>query len=296
MAWTNYHCHCDFCDGADRPLASVQAALDRGIISLGFSSHAPLPFHRPWCIGGGFGSPTLRRYRTEIESLKKLFQGRIDIWTGLEVDYIPGLVGPSDPAFADFDYRIGAVHFVGKTREGQPWQLDDSPEAFKRGLEELYGGDIRALVGAYYGSLAEMLRQDPPDIVAHFDLVKKYNQGSRYFDEGEAWYRDLVDTALSAVAASGRILELNTGGMARGWIDETYPGPWALRRCRELGIPLTLGSDSHRAADVDFGFPGAGATLVAAGYKEIMVLSKDGWLPVRFGESGLALWARKLAA
>jgi histidinol-phosphatase (PHP family) len=163
-------------------------------------------------------------------------------------------------------------------------------------LKELYGGDVRALVGDYYRSLGEMLRQDPPDIVAHFDLVKKYNRGSCYFDEGEAWYRDLVDAALGAVAASGRMLELNTGGMARGWIDESYPGPWALRRCRVLGIPVTLGSDSHRAADVDFGFPGAAAALLAAGYEEIMVLSKGGWQPMSFGEHGLKPWTRELAA
>ncbi|MGA2545893.1 MAG: histidinol-phosphatase [Rectinemataceae bacterium] len=296
MAWINYHCHCDFCDGTERPLASVEAALDHGVLSLGFSSHAPLPFPRPWCIGSGFGYSTLRRYRAEIESLKKLYRGRIDIWAGLEVDYIPGLVGPADTAFADFDYRIGAVHFVGNTREGQPWQLDDTPETFRAGLKELYGGDVRALVGDYYRSLGEMLRQDPPDIVAHFDLVKKYNRGSCYFDEGEAWYRDLVDAALGAVAASGRMLELNTGGMARGWIDESYPGPWALRRCRVLGIPVTLGSDSHRAADVDFGFPGAAAALLAAGYEEIMVLSKGGWQPMSFGEHGLKPWTRELAA
>ncbi len=296
MPWVNYHSHCDFCDGSEAPLASAQAALNRGLLALGFSSHAPLPFPRPWCIGRGRPSPALSRYRTEIESLKRLYRGRLDIWTGLEVDYIPGLMGPADKAFAGFDYRLGSVHFVGKTEKGRPWQLDDSASSFEAGIERLYGGDVRALVEAYYGALVDMVRFSAPDIVAHIDLVKKFNRHSRFFDEASAWYRELVDWALGEVAARGQMLELNTGGMARGWIDESYPGPWALRRCCELGIALTLGSDSHRAADVDFGLADAAGSLLRAGYRELMVLGDGGWRPVGFDDRGLLLGVGRRAA
>jgi histidinol-phosphatase (PHP family) len=289
MSWISYHCHSDLCDGVERPLASVLAARSRGMIALGFSAHAPLPFPRPWCLGRGLDVSSLARYKAEIENLKRLYGGSLQLWAGLEVDYIPGLVGPSDPIFADFDYRLGSIHFVGRTREGGPWQLDDCPESFASGLLELYGGDVRALVEAYYGALCDMVRFDAPDIVAHFDLVKKYNRGSRFFDEGSSWYRELVDGALRAIAAEGLILELNTGGLARGWTEECYPGPWALGRCRELGIAMTLGADSHAAATVDFGLDQAAAALARAGYEELMVLGGDGWLPLAFDERGLSI-------
>ncbi len=277
MSWTNYHCHCDFCDGAERPLAYVEAALDRDMSALGFSSHAPLPFPSTWCIGLGRWPSTLERYRTEIDSLRRLYRGRISVWTGLEVDYIPDLIGPSDPAFSGFDYRIGSVHFVGRTEVGLPWQMDDSPASFALGLEEQFGGDIRALVAAYFASVADMARLERPDIIGHFDLVRKYNSGSLYFDEGEAWYRELADAALRAVAASGSILELNTGGMARGYIDEPYPSPRLLGRALELGIPTTINSDSHRSADLDFAFGEAAAILSGLGYERVMVLGSEGW-------------------
>jgi len=296
MAWTNYHCHSDFCDGTESPTAMVEAAIGRGLLALGLSSHAPLPFARPWCLGRGRDPSALERYKAEIEGLRGRFGGLIDVHAGLEVDYIPGLMGPADEAFAGFDYRIGAVHFVGLTREGLPWQMDDSPDSFKIGLDELYGGDIRALVEAYFAALREMVVLERPDLVAHIDLVKKFNRGSRFFHEGAAWYRELVDGALMAVADSGLILELNTGGISRGWTEEGYPGPWALRRCRELGIPLTLSSDCHRAADLDFGFAQAAGALAAAGYEELMVLEAGLWRPAGFDCRGLARRPRALAA
>ena len=296
MAWTDYHTHCDFCDGAERPLAYVEAALDREVVALGFSSHAPLPFPAPWCIGRGQWPSTIERYRTEIESLKRVYRGRLSVWVGLEVDYIPGLVGPADAAFASFDYRIGAVHFVGRTREGLPWQMDDTPQSFEHGLEELYGGDIRTLVEAYFRALGEMAWLERPDIVAHFDLVKKYNAGGRYFDEGETWYRSLAEEALRVVARSGCILELNTGGMARGWTDEPYPSPWLLSRCRDLGIPMTLDSDCHRGADVAFAFREAASVLAGAGYAELMTLGREGWRPTGFDRRGLCLGSTRVAA
>jgi histidinol-phosphatase (PHP family) len=287
MAWTNYHCHCDLCDGEEGMRAYVEAALDRGFSALGFSSHAPLPFPASWCLGRGARPAALESYRREVDVLRRFYRGRIDVRAGLEVDYIPGLMGPSDSAFAAFDYRIGSIHFVGATAEGRPWQMDDTPETFARGLSEQYDGDIRPLVADYYRALIDMVRFERPDIVGHLNLVKKYNKAGRYFDEGEAWYVNLVDGVLRAIAESGCLVELNTGGMARGWTEEPYPSPWILRRCRDLGIPMVLDSDCHRSADIDFGFREAAKLLLSCGYSEIMELGAGGWSPAAFDERGL---------
>ena len=45
--YTNYHGHCHYCDGQEPPEAYVRAALEQGMRSYGFSSHAPLPYNLP---------------------------------------------------------------------------------------------------------------------------------------------------------------------------------------------------------------------------------------------------------
>lgn len=296
MAWTTFHSHCDFCDGAQRPRAMVEAALDRDFAALGFSSHAPLPFPSPWCIGRGLRPANLDRYRQEIESLKRFYRGRIAIHCGLEVDYIPGLIGPADRRFAEFDYRIGSVHFVGRTAEGAAWQMDDGPERFELGLDLHFGGDIRSLVETYYRSLAEMAWLERPDVIGHFDLVKKYNRNARYFREDEGWYRRIVEDCLSVIAASGSIVELNTGGMARGWTDEPYPSPWILSLCLDKDIPICLSSDAHEGAGIAYGFAEALSLFGGLGGSQLMTLTETGWIPVGFGREGLRLRPLKTAA
>jgi histidinol-phosphatase (PHP family) len=89
--------------------------------AVGFSSHAPLPFPTDWTM-----TPELvPMYCAEIRELQAEFKDRIRVWLGLEIDYMPGLIAPHDQKFdpLKLDYRIGAVHFVGRFQDGMA--LDD---------------------------------------------------------------------------------------------------------------------------------------------------------------------------
>ncbi|MDP3179438.1 MAG: histidinol-phosphatase [Spirochaetaceae bacterium] len=277
MPWSNYHCHSDFCDGAGDISSYAEAALDRGFAALGLSSHAPLPFRASWCLGGDEDPGALSRYRNAVDELKAAFAGELAIIAGLEVDYIPGLVGPAQPVFAGFDYRIGSVHFVGSSEGGSPWRMDQTAESFASGLDEIFGGDIRALARAYYARLSAMVLYGGVDIVGHLDLVKKFNRGETYFREDEAWYRCLVERSLAIIASSGSVVEVNTSGMARGHIDEPYPSPWIIARCVQLEIPLCLSSDCRHPRDVDFAFADTALDLAWAGCESLAVLDEGGW-------------------
>jgi len=56
---------------------------------LGFSSHAPIPFDCAWTMK----KQALEPYIFEINELKKS-NPQIEIYAGLEVDYIPGVTSP----------------------------------------------------------------------------------------------------------------------------------------------------------------------------------------------------------
>ena len=48
--WANFHTHSNYCDGKGLLDEYVAQAISLGMLSLGFSSHAPLPFESSWCM------------------------------------------------------------------------------------------------------------------------------------------------------------------------------------------------------------------------------------------------------
>lgn len=275
MRWANFHTHSNFCDGVGEPQGYVVEAIKQGVAALGFSSHAPLPFSTSWHMPPG----ALAGYCQTVRRLQQENAGRLPIFLGLEIDFIPGVTSPQAPRFQPFglDYTIGSVHFVDRTPEGVLWEIDGHPESFARGLEEGFGGDIRRLVESYYGLIREMVQTACPDVIGHFDVIKKNNPRERYFSETEPWYKEAVFETLDVIAASQRILEVNTGGIVRKRTDALYPSPWILERCLALDIPVTLSSDAHMPEHVTAGFDGAADVLWEIGFREVYQLSSTGW-------------------
>jgi histidinol-phosphatase (PHP family) len=64
-----------------------------------------------------------------------------------------------------------------------------------------------------------MVAQCDFNIAGHLDLVRKFNAKHPYFDEDAKWYRDELIATADAVAASGKIAEVNTGAISRGWLE-----------------------------------------------------------------------------
>jgi histidinol-phosphatase (PHP family) len=48
--WSNYHSHCQFCDGNGSMEDFVDSAISKGLKKYGFSSHAILPFNPSWTM------------------------------------------------------------------------------------------------------------------------------------------------------------------------------------------------------------------------------------------------------
>src|SRR5690242_4820773 len=89
--WANFHMHSHYCDGKGALHEYVAAAKGQRMPSLGFSSHAPVPFECVWCM-----KPVkLEDYIREVESLQRTTTG-IELYKGLEVDFIPGVISPRD--------------------------------------------------------------------------------------------------------------------------------------------------------------------------------------------------------
>ena len=263
---TSYHTHSRYCDGHGEIAEVIEEAIAAGLEAVGISSHAPLPFSTEW----NMPLERLAGYVAEVRGLQTRYADQIRVLLGSEIDYIPGdevaefqrrEVHP-----LGFDYYVGSVHFLGS---GSPPRSFDGTEAdFRAILRDGYGDDISRMVADYYRRLPGVLTIPGVRVVGHFDVIKRWNAGQKYFRGDEPWYLDAVEGALQPIAASGQIVELNTAGWRKG-LGEPYPSPAILARCRELGIPITVNSDSHTPAEVAAGFRQAAELLAGLGIEPV---------------------------
>ena len=92
------------------------------------------------------------------------------------------------------------------------------------------------------------------DVIGHPDLVRKFNLKHPYFDETAPWYLEELRLTADAIAASGKIVEVNTGAISRGWLADAYPSPHFRQLLRERGVKFILSSDAHSADAIDCAF------------------------------------------
>ena len=247
---TNYHTHSTWCDGKDTPEDVVKAAVKKGFDAIGFSSHALLPISDPWTLQ----PDTVAAYVADVRALAEKYRGQIHVLCGIEADFISGLVRSDRSVYAPFhlDYLIGSIHEV--VADGVRIPVDHKPELLAEGIANSFGGDAQAFIRAYFATEREMATTCDFDIIGHPDIIRKFNGVLRYFDESADWYNEELRLTADAFAASGKIVEVNTGGISRGWIDDAYPSPAFRALLRERGVRFILSSDAHSAAAVDCAF------------------------------------------
>jgi histidinol-phosphatase (PHP family) len=249
---TNYHTHTTWCDGKDSAESVVLAAIEKGFSEIGFSSHAMLPERDETWVLTPEKAP---RYAEEIRALAEKYAGRIRVLCGVEADFIPGGACPDRAVYAAMapDYLIGSVHFV-VAADGARVPVDHTPELLAAGIRDHFGGSAERFVRAYFAQERVMAARFDFDVVGHADLVRKFNVKHPYFSETADWYLEELEATADALAASGKIVEVNTGAIARGWLDDAYPSPALRALLRARGVRFILSADAHSADAVDGAF------------------------------------------
>ena len=62
----------------------------------------------------------------------------------------------------------------------------------------------------------------------------------------------------------------NTGAIARGNMDDTYPSAYFLQLLFEAGVPVCINSDAHTTSGLDCAFDRAAAIAKKTGYTELV--------------------------
>ena len=124
----------------------------------------------------------------------------------------------------------------------------------------------------YFAIEITSLLRDRPQIIGHFDLLRKNAASLSLFHEADSAYRRLALSALERAFPCGGVLEINTGGMARGYLTTPYPTLELLCAWRELGGRITLTSDCHDRRYLAHAFPQAAALARQAGFRTALRL------------------------
>ena len=242
----NFHAHTQWCDGRDTIEAIVRAAVDLGYTHFGFTPHSPVPIESP-C---NMAATDLATYRRELERLRHEFEGRINLYRGVEIDYLGPDWGPASPMFApgEFDYSIGSVHFI-PAQDGTSVDIDGRFEHFKERMERHFHNDIRYVVDTFYRQSHAMIDAGGFDILGHFDKIAQNASQFKPGIEQEHWYVKTLDEYIDHVVASGKIVEINT--KAREQHGRFFPHERHWKHLIDAGVALVVNSDAHFASRIE---------------------------------------------
>lgn len=269
---TNYHSHSLYCDGRAGLEDFVRFALSKGFTSYGFSSHAPLPFATAWTMEWD----RMDDYLAEFHRLKEKYAGRIELYIGLEIDYLNEESNPSVARFRELplDYRIGSVHMLYNDK-GEVVDVDVPADAFKKIVDEQFDGNLEHVVYLYYERLTRMLKLGGFDIVGHAD---KMHYNAACYRPGlldEDWYDRLVRDYFAEIARLGYQVEINT--KAYHDLGTFYPNERYFSLLHDMGIRVQVNSDSHYPERINNGRPEALKALKKAGYEFVMEMYAGEW-------------------
>ncbi len=242
------HTHHQRCGHAEGTLEDMaRAAHDRGVRVFGWSDHAPL-----FADAADHPKPGIQMARSQWDGylaeaedvrtrLGEAFPD-VDLRIGVEADYLPGTEGAYREALERdaLDYVLGSVHEVG------PWHIY-KPATFA-GIE-----DVDAFHRGYWQGLRGAAQSGLFDVLSHLDAIKAMVPPS------ETDMTDEIEATLDCVAESGVAVEINGSGLSKA--GELFPGPALVEGLVRRDVPITLGSDAHRPAQVGRGFPEAAALL-----------------------------------
>ncbi|MCG8700977.1 MAG: histidinol-phosphatase [Bacteroidales bacterium] len=274
-----YHTHTHYCDGGNPAEDYIVEAIKQKLPSYGYSSHAPIAIESDWHVPGDKFS----NYLADIATVKQKYSDKIDIYLGLEIDYIPGIAGRNKHILQsqELDYFIGSIHYVDAFENGEQWNIDTSFELFEKGIKEIFSGDPRKAVTRFYEISCEMIEIDQPDIIGHFDKIKMYNQRGNFFIESDSWYVELVEMLLKVLKKHNTIVEINTRGYYRYGQEDLYPGQWIIEKMKSMDIPIQVNADAHLPEEITSGIEYGIKKIKEGGYDEVWVLNNSKWEAVK---------------
>lgn len=265
MILSDLHVHTSRDHGHHSAAEMAAQAARQGLQTLGLVGHAAMEFPCHYAMT----EDNEAAFLAETAALKQQYASHLDLYCGIELDYY------SLPTDKPYDYRIGSVHYIKHGNE--VISVDSDPRELIEAAERCFGGDWQRLCQLYFENVADLNRKFAPQIVGHFDLITKFNEGDCLFSTEDRRYRHVALEAVDALLAADPLFEINTGAISRGCRTTPYPAPFILRHIHERGGRILLSSDAHSTAHLLYGFDAAAELARSCGFDCVWTLTANGF-------------------
>lgn len=259
---SHVHSDCSF-DARDPVEKLALAAVKKGISSITVTDHCEAPMVM---LGDkskyGHFDVLIPKSIQKTEACRKKYQGRLDIYTGLELgEPLQDPTGTSRAlSYGAFDFVLASVHNL--QGEEDFYYLEYTKE------------NVPVLLNRYFDEL--LMTADFP----HFDSLAHLTYPLRYIAERTdiqvclSDYAGKIDGILKKLAERQKALEVNTSGYFKK-IGAALPDESIVKRFKELGGKyVTLGSDAHSAEALGQGLDKGMSLIRNCGFQAYTIFSK----------------------
>lgn len=232
------HMHTPLCGHATgEPIEYVLAAKERGLDLITITCHIPMEWE-------AFGQAGIRMRRDQLDEYIQLVGETaelakplgVEVLCGIEAEVFPdeGHMETMDEALAahPWDFVLGSLHAQCQSYLG--WLADHKVKKDEMRIDSYFRHLIDGAQSGRYDSMSH------PDVIRTYGVVKEFNL---------AIHEDVIREFLQAVVDEDICMEVNTSGLTKG-AYEIHPDPLILDWASEMGVKLTIGSDSHRPDSV----------------------------------------------
>lgn len=261
--------HTEFSDDSVYPLEQVvKDAINLHLDEICITDHVDYGVKIDWDSGEEIlyrsGEPLANvdypRYELEIQRVRDLYTGQIDIKMGMEFGIQVHTIPKFETLFRryPFDFIILSIHQV---EDKEFWTQDFQKGRTQQEYNKRYYEEMLRVVQEYKNY----------SVLGHMDLIKRYDQAGLYPFEK---VKPLISEILRIVIANGKGIEMNTSSHRYGLTD-SMPSSELLRLYRDLGGSIiTIGSDSHAPSHLGTYLQEAKEQLKALGFQHFCTYKK----------------------
>ena len=251
------HMHTPLCGHAiGEPIDYARFAAKKGIEVITFTCHIPMKWE-------AFGQAETRMRYNQIEEYRKLIHDTAEAAKSLGVEVLCGIeaeVYPDEKHMEsmdtilkryEWDFVLGSLHA--------------HCQSYLIWLKNNKANDEKTRIDYYFRHLRDGVLSGRYDSMSHPDVIRTYGV-VREFRPAE--HEAVIRQFLQAVVDCDICIEVNTSGLVKGDF-EVHPDPLILDWASEMGVKLTIGSDSHQPDTVGRFFDTVQPMLLEKGFEDI---------------------------
>ena len=277
------HTHTSFSDGHASFEDNVRAAAAAGCRVMVSTDHLTLPAGMDANCEVQVVEGDLTAHRLAFEDARKLaaqIAPELTFIYGFECDWYEGCEPLVERWSQGAVVRLGSVHWIGNpgdimagaagTAGTENVARPDTPDSLCGWIDDdtnLHVWENLGVHGVWERYVDDWCRACESslnfDVMAHPDLVMRFSKEgfAPDFDPAPFW-QQMAECAHD----TGRRVEVSTAAPRKG-LDDYYPATGLLRCFAHAEVPITFGSDAHRACDICWNIREAQAHAYDCGYR-----------------------------